>query len=62
MGMKVNCEGCAGCCIDWRPVSPAPSNHERRGPRELMSTVVSANSSPALRVSLLRRCLGGLPP
>ncbi|RYJ15079.1 YkgJ family cysteine cluster protein [Halogeometricum borinquense] len=32
--MKVNCEGCAGCCIDWRPVSPAPSNHERRGPRE----------------------------
>lgn len=31
--MEVNCEGCAGCCIDWRAVAPAPSDHERRGPR-----------------------------
>ncbi|NEU55342.1 YkgJ family cysteine cluster protein [Halorussus sp. MSC15.2] len=31
--MEVNCEECAGCCIDWRAVSAAPSDHERRGPR-----------------------------
>ncbi|WP_128477071.1 YkgJ family cysteine cluster protein [Halorussus pelagicus] len=32
--MEVNCEGCAGCCIDWRAIAPAASDHERRGPRE----------------------------
>ncbi|WP_276279950.1 YkgJ family cysteine cluster protein [Halorussus caseinilyticus] len=32
--MEVNCEGCAGCCIDWRALAPDPSDHERRGPRE----------------------------
>ena len=32
--MKLNCEGCAGCCIDWRPLASAPSDHERRGPGE----------------------------
>ncbi|MFB6129253.1 MAG: YkgJ family cysteine cluster protein [Salinigranum sp.] len=31
--MEVNCEGCAGCCLDWRPLSASPSDHERRGPR-----------------------------
>ncbi|WP_254766367.1 YkgJ family cysteine cluster protein [Salinilacihabitans rarus] len=35
--MEVNCEGCAGCCIDWRPLlDPAVREaieHERRGPR-----------------------------
>ena len=29
--MEVDCEGCAGCCIDWRPLAPAASDHERRG-------------------------------
>ncbi|SFR34728.1 hypothetical protein SAMN04487947_0208 [Halogeometricum rufum] len=37
--MDVDCEGCAGCCIDWRPVSPAPSDHERRGPRRPLDDV-----------------------
>ncbi|WP_336025559.1 YkgJ family cysteine cluster protein [Halobellus salinisoli] len=32
--MKLNCEGCAGCCIDWRPLAETPSDHERRGPGE----------------------------
>ena len=31
--MEVNCEGCAGCCVDWRAIAPEPSDHERRGPR-----------------------------
>lgn len=31
--MDVNCEGCAGCCVDWRPVAPVPLDHERSGPR-----------------------------
>jgi Fe-S-cluster containining protein len=32
--MEVNCEGCAGCCIDWRSVAPEgiSLDHERRGP------------------------------
>jgi hypothetical protein len=32
--MEVNCEGCAGCCIDWRAVAPegVSLDHERRGP------------------------------
>ncbi len=35
----MNCEGCAGCCIDWRAVAPDPSDHERRGPREPLDDV-----------------------
>lgn len=31
--MEVHCEGCAGCCIDWRALSPDDTDHERRGPR-----------------------------
>jgi hypothetical protein len=31
--MRVECEGCAGCCIDWRPLSARSLDHERRGPR-----------------------------
>lgn len=31
--MEVNCAGCAGCCVDWRPVSTVPLDHERRGRR-----------------------------
>ena len=31
--MEVNCAGCAGCCIDWRPLLEVEtSGHERRGP------------------------------
>lgn len=30
--MEVDCEGCAGCCIDWRAIAPADfDDHERRG-------------------------------
>lgn len=32
--MEVDCEGCAGCCLDWRPVAEEPPDHERRGPRQ----------------------------
>jgi Fe-S-cluster containining protein len=31
--MEVNCAGCAGCCLDWRPLSSEPLDHERRGGR-----------------------------
>jgi len=31
--MDVDCAGCAGCCIDWRPLTDTPHDHERRGPR-----------------------------
>ncbi len=31
--MRVDCEGCAGCCIDWREIAPegVDLDHERRG-------------------------------
>jgi len=29
--MEVNCEGCAGCCLDWRPLAPDDLDHERTG-------------------------------
>lgn len=31
--MEVDCEGCAGCCLDWRPLvdGDAAPDHERRG-------------------------------
>ncbi|MFB6174174.1 MAG: YkgJ family cysteine cluster protein [Halobacteriales archaeon] len=32
--MEVDCEGCAGCCLDWRPLVEDPPDHERRGPRD----------------------------
>ena len=36
--MEVHCEGCAGCCIDWRPLLGESGRerieHERLGPRE----------------------------
>ncbi|MFB6301393.1 MAG: YkgJ family cysteine cluster protein, partial [Haloferacaceae archaeon] len=32
--MEVNCEGCAGCCVDWRALTGADIDHERRGPHE----------------------------
>lgn len=34
--MDVNCQGCAGCCLDWRPLVPEAEDrdHERRGPRD----------------------------
>lgn len=31
--MEVNCEGCAGCCLDWRSLVEEPSSHEREGKR-----------------------------
>lgn len=32
--MEVNCEGCAGCCLDWRALAPGDLDHERGGPYE----------------------------
>lgn len=37
--MEVNCEGCAGCCIDWRSLGPGDADHERRGPRRPLDDV-----------------------
>jgi len=37
--MRVNCEGCAGCCVDWRPLSTTPDDHERVGPTRALDDV-----------------------
>jgi len=31
--MDLRCEGCAGCCVDWRPLDPAAAGSDRTGPR-----------------------------
>ena len=36
--MEVDCRGCAGCCLDWRPLAPV-EDHERRGPRRPLDDV-----------------------
>jgi Fe-S-cluster containining protein len=38
-GMRVNCEGCAGCCVDWRALSATPDDHERVGPERPLDDV-----------------------
>ena len=37
--MELHCEGCAGCCLDWRPIAEAPSAHEHRGPGDPLDDV-----------------------
>ncbi|WP_227134201.1 YkgJ family cysteine cluster protein [Halorubellus salinus] len=37
--MRVNCEGCAGCCVDWRALSATPDDHERVGPERPLDDV-----------------------
>lgn len=32
--MEVDCEGCAGCCLDWRALAPEIDDPERAGPRK----------------------------
>ncbi|MFC7201118.1 YkgJ family cysteine cluster protein [Halospeciosus flavus] len=38
--MEVDCEGCAGCCLDWRPLTAdRDAGHERRGERDPLDDV-----------------------
>lgn len=36
--MRVDCEGCAGCCVDWRSLGPV-DEHERSGPHRPLDDV-----------------------
>ncbi|SMO36986.1 YkgJ family cysteine cluster protein [Halorubrum cibi] len=31
--MDLRCEGCAGCCVDWRPLAPEAAGSDRAGRR-----------------------------
>jgi len=31
--MELRCEGCAGCCVDWRPLAPDAAGSDRTGRR-----------------------------
>ncbi|WP_256402199.1 YkgJ family cysteine cluster protein [Halorubrum salinum] len=31
--MDLRCEGCAGCCVDWRPLDPVAAGSDRTGSR-----------------------------
>jgi Fe-S-cluster containining protein len=37
--MELDCEGCAGCCVDWRPLDPAAAGSDRAGPRPPLDDV-----------------------
>jgi len=37
--MELDCEGCAGCCVDWRPLDPAAAGSDRTGPRPPLDDV-----------------------
>ena len=66
--MEVDCEGCAGCCVDWRSLTDADIDHERRGPfdplddtynlvpltRDEVRAFVAAGYGDALRPRLWR--------
>ena len=64
--MEVDCEGCAGCCIDWRPLAPddLDADHERRGPyRPLDDTYnLAPLSSDEVRAFLDRGYAAALAP
>jgi Fe-S-cluster containining protein len=64
--MEVDCEGCAGCCLDWRPLAPddLETDHERRGPyRPLDDTYNLASlSSDEVRAFLDRGYAAALTP
>ncbi|MFC5133250.1 MULTISPECIES: YkgJ family cysteine cluster protein [Haloferacaceae] len=37
--MELRCEGCAGCCVDWRPLDPAAAGSDRVGRRPPLDDV-----------------------
>ncbi len=50
--MRVDCAGCAGCCLDWRPLTEEDIDHERHGPyRPLDDTY---NLTPLTRSEIRR--------
>jgi len=37
--MDLHCEGCAGCCVDWRPLAPDAAGSDRTSPRPPLDDV-----------------------
>jgi Fe-S-cluster containining protein len=62
--MEVNCEGCAGCCLDWRALAPddADHGHERRGSYRPLDDVdnLAPVSSDEVRAFLAEGLAGAL--
>jgi Fe-S-cluster containining protein len=56
--MEVNCEGCAGCCVDWRPLRADAPDHERRGGRRALDDTY--NLAPLTRDEVRDLCADGL--
>jgi Fe-S-cluster containining protein len=57
--VNVNCEGCAGCCVDWRPLAPeAADDRGRRGPHRPLDGV--HNLVPLTRDEVARFVDSGL--
>ena len=56
--MELDCAGCAGCCIDWRPLAPGAPDHERLGGR--LPVDDSYNVVPLTRDEVRDFCAAGL--
>ena len=57
--MELRCEGCAGCCVDWRPLAPEAAGSDRVGRRPPLDDVYGL--APLTRdevVAFLDRGLG----
>ncbi len=50
--MKLRCEGCAGCCVDWRPLAPDVHTDGRDGRRPSLDDV--GNLVPLTRDEMAR--------
>lgn len=56
--MEVNCAGCAGCCIDWRPLRAGAEDGERRGSRRALDDTY--NLVPLTRDEVRDFCADGM--
>jgi Fe-S-cluster containining protein len=56
--MEVNCEGCAGCCVDWRPLHEGAPDRERREGRRAVDDAY--NLAPLTRDEVRDFCADGL--
>jgi Fe-S-cluster containining protein len=56
--MEVNCAGCAGCCLDWRPLDADAADGERRGGRRALDDTY--NLVPLTRDEVRDFCADGM--
>lgn len=56
--MRVDCEGCAGCCLDWRPLTDEDVDYERTGAYQPLDDTY--NLTPLMRSEIRQFLEDGL--